>query len=443
MHAWNTPQRLRASVIAIWIGAVIYFLLVMVTVNQLHGAIRTVGSDAAPSIIAAQKMRAFLSDMDSNLANELIGKPGQNMDAVKAYAVRRDAVADNLVSAAQNITYGDAERGPVLKIAQGMMQYSELAAQARSFHERGDAAMLAAYREATGVLHGMTDQAIQLDKVNNDHLEQEYSLSRTISYVLLGLTLVCGVGLLGMLFVVQTFLLRRMKRVINPALAGATGLGVLFVLLTLGQLLHAASSLKIAKEDAFDSVRTLWQARAVAFDANGDESRWLLDRPFAAKYEQSFFASSNRLLKLEPGQHVDFVATAKQQGSGGSEVPYLAKEINNITFPGEQEAAEAMIKEYGEYFLIDARIRTLENSGDQARAVAVCIGNDPGESNYAFDRFDQATEKTIDINQKEFDRSITEGLRAVDRIGTVNPLIALAIIGLAFAGIRPRLQEYA
>ena len=31
----------------------------------------------------------------------------------------------------------------------------------------------------------------------------------------------------------------------------------------------------------FDSVRALWQTRAVAYDANADESRWLLDRPLA------------------------------------------------------------------------------------------------------------------------------------------------------------------
>jgi hypothetical protein len=324
-----------------------------------------------------------------------------------------------------------------------MNRYSELASLARSFHERGDPAMLAAYRQANGVLHEMSDAAVQLDKVNNDHLEREYFQRRLLSYALLALTILSGVGLLGVLFVVQTFLLRRMKRLINKGLAPATVLLTVFVLLTLGQLLHASRCLKVAKEDAFDSERALWQARATAFDGNGDESRWLLDRPLAAKYEQSFFANSDRLVKLQPGQKDDFVALAKQQGSAGGDAPYLSKEINNITFPGEQDAAEEMINDYGEYFLIDKRIRDLENGGDQARAVQVCIGTDPGESNYAFDKFDKAAEKTIDINHRQFVQSIAAGLGAVNRIGAVNPVIALAIIGLAFAGIRPRLQEYA
>ena len=44
-----------------------------------------------------------------------------------------------------------------------------------------------------------------------------------------------------------------------------------------GNIEHAGHELKVAKEDAFDSVRALWLARAVAYDANSDGSRWLLD----------------------------------------------------------------------------------------------------------------------------------------------------------------------
>jgi hypothetical protein len=35
--------------------------------------------------------------------------------------------------------------------------------------------------------------------------------------------------------------------------------------------------LKVAKQDAFDSILALTQARAVSYDANADESRYLVD----------------------------------------------------------------------------------------------------------------------------------------------------------------------
>ena len=44
-----------------------------------------------------------------------------------------------------------------------------------------------------------------------------------------------------------------------------------------------AEHLRVAKKDAFDSVLALTQARAVSYDANADESRYLIDPDRAAK----------------------------------------------------------------------------------------------------------------------------------------------------------------
>ena len=52
--------------------------------------------------------------------------------------------------------------------------------QARDFHERGDPAMLAAYRHADDILHKTLFPAVDaLDKVNNDALTRAYSEDRT------------------------------------------------------------------------------------------------------------------------------------------------------------------------------------------------------------------------------------------------------------------------
>ena len=44
---------------------------------------------------------------------------------------------------------------------------------------------------------------------------------------------------------------------------------------------HLLRDLKQIIEDAFDSIHSLWQAAAIAYDANGDESRFLLGGPRA------------------------------------------------------------------------------------------------------------------------------------------------------------------
>ena len=78
--------------------------MVALATAQRQAAFQTVGHDSAPSIIAAQHIRAYLADMDANAANELIVAPGRNMAAVRDFDNRRKEVTDSLVTSAQNIT---------------------------------------------------------------------------------------------------------------------------------------------------------------------------------------------------------------------------------------------------------------------------------------------------------------------------------------------------
>jgi hypothetical protein len=39
----------------------------------------------------------------------------------------------------------------------------------------------------------------------------------------------------------------------------------------------------------------------------------------------------------------------------------------------------------------------LQQSGKHADAIALCVGNNPGQSNWAFEQFKQANQKTLDI----------------------------------------------
>ena len=114
---------------------------------------QTIGKDAAPSIIAAQRIRSSLADMDSNLANGLIGGPGEHPEATQAYEARRLEVTEGLLAAAGNITYGDAERVPIRTLINGLGPYEEAAARARILHERGDSGFLIELRAADRVMN--------------------------------------------------------------------------------------------------------------------------------------------------------------------------------------------------------------------------------------------------------------------------------------------------
>ena len=76
--------------------------------------------------------------------------------------------------------------------------------------------------------------------------------------------------------------------------------------------------------------------------------------------------------------------------------------------------------------------------------MALCLGSQPGESDWAFDQFDTELSKTIAINRKYFDSSLADASGTLAGLDGPVPLgLALAVSVLTFLGLRPRLKEYA
>ncbi len=78
-----------------------------------------------------------------------------------------------------------------------------------------------------------------------------------------------GVALIAILVALQLYLSARFRRLVNPALAAATLVGVaLDQRRRLGSRPEADHLRGPARQDAFDSILALTQARAVSYDAN-------------------------------------------------------------------------------------------------------------------------------------------------------------------------------
>ena len=445
---WTTPKLLQASLGAIWVAAFLLFLAVLLGTRQHYDAVKTVGQDAAPSIVAAERIKAALADMDANVANELIARPGQNQASALGYENRRAELGRSLVGAAENITYGDSEREPIRTMNYELGTYEAKVAEARLLHERGgDVSTLTRYRQANDVMRlKLLPAADALDKTNDQVLERVYARQKATSGVTLTLVWVGDLLLLAALVATQILLARRTRRVLNLALLGATALALLFLGYASSHLAAATEDLRAAKQDSFDSVYALWHARAVAFDANADESRWLIDRAHASGYEADFLAKSGRIATLPPGTTYDAVAAACQNGQvktlSAGFTGFLADELRNVTFTGEQDAADQTLSAWGRYVAIDGQIRALENQGRHADAVALCTGTGPDQSNGAYRAFDDALGRTLDINEKELAKDVNLGFADLSTLPLLAPIAALLIALLSWLGMRPRLREY-
>ncbi len=128
---WSTLRVLRlARSIILLLDALLLIAIVSATETQ-RATLRTVGKDTVPSIIAAQHIKSAMADMDADAVNELLEPPSASAAALQAYEDRRVEAAGALIGAAENITFGDAERLPIQSLQVGMGSYDRLIQRAR------------------------------------------------------------------------------------------------------------------------------------------------------------------------------------------------------------------------------------------------------------------------------------------------------------------------
>ena len=438
---WSTPRRLRMFMALVWVGAALLFVVGETSLNRARVATRTIGSDAAPSILAALEIRALLADLDASAANYLLDSADHSAQASQTFEEQRIKAATRLVEAAQNITYGDAEKRPIVAIATDIGRYLELFGEAHYRHDAKDLpGAIGAYRQATDLMHAKILPAAEaLDKANKDMMNDVYDAQSSASGGAEALATLSGGALGVVLLWAQLFLFRRTRRIFNLPLVVATVLVVVFSGYLVSRFGAARADLKLAKEDAFESIHTLWKARAIAYDANGDESRFLLDADRERLYADAFKAKVSQLTTLPefPSSYqtqINRLAPGRQVTERG----LFADEFNNLTFSGEREAAIAMAKTFAAYYAIDVQMRALQQKGDRAGATRLCLGR----SNDEFARFDAATLGVIRLNMDVFQRVLADADRGLKNAEWLDPFFALAIALLGFLGIRARLREY-
>lgn len=445
IQRYNTPQILRISWYTTWGVSLLLLIISIYGVNSQRQAIKTVGKDAAPSVLTAQQLQDSFADMDASLANELLLKPGDNRQALLDFKKNQKKIANRLVAAAKNITYPEEEE--IIKTLQfNSSAYFLKLQEARDAHKRGDAiSTLSIYQSAANLMdRDIIPQAEKLSQVNSQALERTYAEQSVTNGGLGLLIVVTGLAQIAILIGIQLFLYQRMRRILNLPLLGATAIAVIFLGYTSGAFVGATNNLKIAKADAFDSLNALRKMRSLSYRANADESRYLLDRSNSARHEQSFNDKANKILMMsnESTSIESIIVNINQQRPTPGLSGLFSTGLNNITFAGEKEAAIATLKAWNDYLKIDKQIRQLATSAKINEAIALCIGTKPGESNYAFDRYKDIHTNLMELNKKEFEKNIEIGSDRVANFEIIATVALGSVAILTLFGVRPRLLEY-
>jgi hypothetical protein len=459
----STPTKLIRGLVGIGVTLALAWFIISIAIYETKTGVQTIGRDTAPSVVAAQQIRASLANLDASAINAALLRGTAATDAWTAYQNEERVLADYLVTAAQNITYGDDERNPIVDIASNLQVYADLIGQAREAIKTADPVRpilpndtLAILRNASSIMNGkLLPAAAALNAANETVLETTWEKRKSAySHNLLIIIPIVGLALAS-LIILQIFLAVRTRRRINPGLAGATIIIACTSLYIMASLGLTSNHLRIAKEDAFDSVRALWKARATLYSANADESYLLLD-PSGKTYFTDQFAKKTGLIAgpsfLDPQKRANFVAAAKHWRDANctpsptapkiTDMGYFGDELANVTFENECAEAANLIPLFANYIAIDQQVRALENSGRHAEALTLNLGVNPGQSNYAFDKVNQELGLLIYINQMAFSASIDKATANLTPLPSITGSAIILAFLLAFFGLRPRLAEY-
>jgi len=425
---WATvPARLRLLRAATALVGVVLAVLLLLCGLSASATWDAVAGRDAPRTTSATDLDLALNDMDAQAANILLssgdaGKGRMTVPYTKAvafYADARRSIGHQLRTLAVAAEGDRTAEKTVELLTDAFAEYQELIGRALENDGRagGKPAALADYHSATDLLQRqLLPEARTLVDSNNRAFERRYDAARSALSAQLTAVLALGVLLLAVLGVLQWCLARRFRRNLNPGVLAATVCTLLAVVLG-GQLLSGSEEhLRAARRDAFDSVVALSRARAIAYDANADESRYLLDPERRDQYAQAFLTKSQELYGIKGATLSTYdsglATTWQAYGHNHGDVRFTGefrRELDNITYTGERSAAETTVDTYAVYQRDDRRIRALVAQGKEQQAVQFCISWNPGMSNAHFGAYMDALGKLITINRDHFAISVQAG----------------------------------
>jgi hypothetical protein len=460
-HRWLTNrQALYALIVVVAVLAIAFGGLLSTAVGDQRDGLRYVGHRAGAQVMATSDLHLALSNMDAQIATVLLigdaSSTGILRDTALGTYERRREQADRDIQQATVAAAGDTEaEGQVQAVLRELGRYEALAAQAvlldgNAHHRPGQAprAALDLYRQAGEVMR--TRLLPTADGLNasllaaldhSDHTKRSHAKKSAV------LAEVSGLVLIAALIALHITISRRFNRRLSPTVALGTLLALGAVVVSLLLLLSGDGDLRRAKTHDFDSMFALSQARAIGYDADADEFRYLVDPDGRPQFDQAFFGKSQRIALLSdvdarryPGAIKEAGAAYKADRTPGRFGGYLGTEFGIAASAVERTAAEQALDRFVAYEQDHDRMRAMVERGDLASAIALKARS--AGSTGTFRDYAASLDALTGQKQSWFTGHVRHGESTLTGWSVIPWLVMTAVIGLAGAGVRPRLREY-
>ena len=431
----TTPGKLWFFLAAICALCVFFCFILAIQIGEMQKLVNTLGKRSNPSLIAAQRIRVSLFDMEAHAANVFL--QGGN-EAKDQYDRDRVKVSNALVDAAQNIAYGDAEKTPIKAINAGIGKYIEMNEDARVLGFPKGLDKLESSKDY--MEDALLPSAKTLALVNSgDHLKSKSGVGIRAGEAAI---MFAGGVLVAALAFLQIYFFRKFKRVLNPPLLAATLILCCFLFFAKSAFDDSDEYLQVAKKYSYQSIHDLWDVKAIARQANATESFYLLETDERKGQTQEEFNSLSAELAI--GSDPESMKNAHGERDS-PDLPFLTRLAKRDVFSaeGEEGLIANLLEAYTEYMKINENISKLEQSGKHKEAVELFIGTEKGHSGFAFELFNQKLEMLIELDLKEFNENVANSESKLSPLVFIGFGVGLLVAVLAVVGIAPRLKEYA
>ncbi|MFF5077867.1 hypothetical protein ACFY36_12500 [Actinoplanes sp. NPDC000266] len=412
----TSPGRLKLLLATLLTLGLLAGLVAAVAGQSARAGTHDLGGRAQPLLVEAETIYSALADADTTAAQAFLAGGLEPAALTVRYDDDLQRATTALTSAARRTPAEGTAADAVRTLSAGVAEYAALVATARANNRQG-LPVGASYLSEASKLNRETlqPQARALFRTAQSEVNDGYGAAAALGWMTLLLLLLAG--LLIALLLVQRYLSRHTHRTFNVPLVAATALTVVLGVGALALVVNQQSHLDLAEDEGSGPVASIAESRILALQARGDEALTLAARGSGAAYESDFDAITERL-------------TARG-GPLVNEYARLDPELGTVM----DRAADS----FRTYVKAHDQVRAKDDNGDYDGAVDLAIG---AKTTQTFEGLRSDLDFALEDRKAFFTKEIGEASGGLGLLTFAGPLLALLIAGLAYVGLRARLEEY-
>lgn len=422
LRAGTTPGKLRLVLVALVAACLAWGALAAFAVSQYSSAASGVVTASEPLTVDAQHIYQDLSDANDTEATAFLSGGLEPFSLREAYLadIQGAATAIEKATSMGGTAMGGSAKD-LVTLSAGLPVYTGEIETARADNRLGYPLGAAYLREATTLMN-----AVLLPAAERLYTAENASLTSTSAQAtglpLAVVAIVSGLAILLALYRTGRWLARRTNRVLNVGLLAAGTAAVVALIWLTAVYAGARGDLLNAQARGSAPVEALARADIVALQAHADESLTLIDDTGDDQYQANYLAAQK---SLGPGPGT--LLTAAASAAAGS--------------PAAGQASAAVTRARA-WYAAHVRLRSLDDNGNHAAAVASALGSAAGDAGADFTALSGDLTGGISADQVAFGTSARAGENMYSGLEIAVIVLALAMAAGSAWGLSRRLQEY-